>query len=268
MTQQVQSSVVQDAECLLSRGLVIGMPVTIGSVHSVASHLLAKVRDGASGYVCVANVHMLVTARRAKHLASVLRGAEVVTSDGMPLVWTLKRQGHREAERVAGPDLVPQICELSALEQVPVYFYGGTSETLEAMRERLVQRFPGVRIVGMEAPPMLPEQPEVDDELVQRLRSSGARLIFVGLGCPKQEYWMAAYSPHVSAIMLGVGAAFDFLAGSKSRAPSWMQRTGLEWLFRLLCEPRRLWRRYAMTNGLFVYYSLSERFNWRHRGDL
>jgi len=220
----------------------------------VASEIIWVAESSAKGYVCIANVHMLIEARRDQYLEQVLKQACLVTSDGMPLVWALRRQGHKQAGRVAGPDLTVKLCERAQGKEIPVYFFGGTTETVEKLRKAISMRFPYLRVVGFESPPVLPQRPEVDSEVVMRIKASGAKIVFVGLGCPKQEFWMQAYSPHLPAILVGVGAAFDFLAGTKHRAPVWMQNSGLEWFYRLLAEPGRLWKRYFITNTLFVWY--------------
>ncbi|MFQ5785441.1 MAG: WecB/TagA/CpsF family glycosyltransferase [Alphaproteobacteria bacterium] len=243
---------------MLERGAVIGAPVTAGAFDEVAEVVLDSARAGRGGYVCVANAHMAVTARRDPALRAIMTRALAVASDGMPLVWSLRRAG-LDAERVAGPDLMARLCARAAEEGMPIYLYGGGAATFETLARTLAARFPGLRIAGREAPPMLPPRPARDEAARARIAASGARLVFVGLGCPKQEFWMAAQAPGLPAVLLGVGAAFDFLAGITPRAPRWMQRAGLEWLFRLICEPRRLWRRYLVTNGLFLWYLARDR---------
>jgi len=237
---------------MLETGNVIGLPVTAGTFDEVAGEIIRLAGDHEKGVVCVANAHMLTTARRDPELAEILNNATIVTSDGMPLVWALRRQGLRQAERVAGPDLVVRLCELASERSLPVYFYGGTDDTLPALREAITRAFPDLPVAGLEAPPRLPLRPATDERVGTRIASKGPRIVFVGLGCPKQEFWMANHLDQVNALTIGVGAAFDFLAGQTRRAPVWMQRFGLEWLFRFLSEPRRLWKRYLVTNSLFV----------------
>jgi len=241
-------------------GQVLSAPVNIASLDIVAERILEKARYPHVAYVCVANVHMIVTAERDQSFRKIMNHASIVTSDGMPLVWVLRMQGHKQAERVAGPDLTVKLCERTQDEGIPVYFFGGTTETIEKLKKAVAMRFPRLRVVGYEAPPVLPQHPEVDPKVVARVRASGARIVFVGLGCPKQEFWMEAYSKELNAVLIGVGAAFDFLAGTKCRAPVWMQKSGLEWLFRLASEPGRLWKRYLVTNSLFLWYLIRERF--------
>jgi len=145
---------------------------------------------------------------------------------------------------------------------MPVYFYGGSSETIVRLKKFMGKRFPSLQAF-YESPPLLSEQPAVDSDVVSRIRASGSRIVFVGLGCPKQEFWMAAYTPHLPALLIGVGAVFDFLAGTCPRAPVWMQKLGLEWLHRLATQPRKTWRRYATTNPVFVWHVLKEYFGAR-----
>jgi len=244
----------------LRKGSVLGCPVTVGNLTLVSDHIINAAKQEDYGYVCIANVHMVTTARRDMRLRPAMEGAGIVTSDGMPLVWELRRQGYDEAERVAGPDLLVLLCELAQEEELPVYFFGGSVETIKRLQAAVAKRFPSLKVAGYESPPMIPQFPEVEPEVIERIKTSGAKIVFVGLGCPKQEFWMGAYSPHLPAVLIGVGAAFDFLAGTKQRAPGWMQRAGLEWLFRLASEPGRLWKRYLVTNSLFLWYLMRERF--------
>lgn len=239
-------------------GRVIGLPVSVGSLPTMTREIVRLARRAVGAHVCVANVHMLVEARRDPALRQVLTGAAIVASDGMPLVWRLRRNGSPHAQQVRGPELMIRVCEAAAAEGLPVYFYGGDQELMTDLRVALKDRVPALQIAGMEAAPMLPRRPEVDQALVERIRDSGARVVFVGLGCPKQEFWMAAYRPHLPAVLLGVGQAFGIAAGQVPEAPEWMRRSGLEWLFRVASEPRRLWRRYLVTNSLFMAFILGE----------
>jgi N-acetylglucosaminyldiphosphoundecaprenol N-acetyl-beta-D-mannosaminyltransferase len=183
---------------------------------------------------------------------AIVNGADLVTPDGMPLVWALRLFGVKEATRVYGPTLMMHVLERAAMEGVAVGFYGASSEVIARMLGECRRRFEGLRVTYAHAPPFRQLTDEEDRAVMQEINDSGARILFVGLGCPKQERWMASHKGSVRAVMLGVGAAFDFLAGVKPQAPDWMQRVGLEWVFRLATEPRRLWRRYAYHNPRFV----------------
>jgi N-acetylglucosaminyldiphosphoundecaprenol N-acetyl-beta-D-mannosaminyltransferase len=239
-------------------GQVIGLPVSVGTMASVTREIVSRARRGAGGQVCVANVHMLVEARRDPALRQVLEDATLVVSDGRPLVWQLRRHGHAHAEQVRGPELMNRVCEAAAAEGVPVYFYGGDGALMAQLRSALQQQFPQLAVAGMEAAPMLPRQPQLDEGLALRIRASGARVVFVGLGCPKQEFWMAAHRAHLPAVLIGVGQAFGIAAGQVPEAPAWMRRGYLEWLFRMASEPRRLGPRYLVTNSLFGLFLLRE----------
>lgn len=219
---------------------------------SATTRILNWAGDGDSRYVCVANVNNVMTGRADPDFRRMNNEADLVTSDGMPLVWGLKLLGVPEAERVYGPELLPRVCEAAARGGVPVGFFGGAPDVLEELTARLAARYPALRIVYAHSPPFRPLTNAEDQAAVEAIRRSGARILFVGLGCPKQERWMAAHRGAIPAVMLGVGAAFDFYAGRKPVAPRWMQRSGLEWLFRLVTEPRRLWRRYVLQNPVFV----------------
>jgi N-acetylglucosaminyldiphosphoundecaprenol N-acetyl-beta-D-mannosaminyltransferase len=243
---------------MLKTGRVIGLPVTVGSTENIAEKIVREANMGRGGYVCVGNVHMVTTARRNEKLSKIMEESLFVTADGLPLVWVLKQSGFKEAERVTGTDLTLKLCETAVDEGIPVYFYGGHPETIKTLKAFIAKRFLNLKVVGYESPPLLPLQPEIDQDVVSRINKSGARIVFVGLGCPKQEYWMAAYTSHLPAILIGVGAVFDFLSGTCQRAPLWMQRCGIEWLHRLVTEPKKTWKRYVTTNPVFVGLVLKE----------
>ena len=240
------------------RKFVLGMRVDATSYADATRRVLEWAAQGDSRYVCVANVHMAMESYDAAEFRQVVNSADLVTPDGMPLVWMLRRLGVPGQGRVAGPELLPRICEAAAQRGIPVGFYGGTADTLSGLTQRLIKRFPGLKVAYALSPPFRPLADEEDERVVQEINSSGARILFVGLGCPKQERWMAEHKGRVRAVMLGVGAAFDFHAGKVPQAPAWMQRMGLEWLFRLAMEPRRLWRRYAKHNPRFVVLALMQ----------
>ncbi len=211
--------------------------------------------------VCLANVHMLVEARRDRSLAEVLRRADAVTPDGMPLVWLMRRNGHPDQERVAGMDLLPALCATAERESINVYFLGSTPEVLTAIRRRLRAAYPRLRVVGMESPPFREMTRDEDAAMIRRISLANPGFLFVALGCPKQEKWMDRNVENVRAVMFGLGAAFPVFAGFRRRAPDAMQRNGLEWLYRLRQEPRRLCRRYLTTNTTFLWWLYKE---WRN----
>ena len=236
---------------LISRR-VLGMRVDATSCEDAARRIVRWARDGRSAYVCVASVHMVMEAFDSIEFQQIVNGASLVTPDGRPLVWALRGLGVERASQVRGTDLTTHVIEAAAREGVPIGLYGGTPELLESFVEMLNARFPGVRVACKIAPPFRPLTLEEDEEVTQEIASSGARILFVGIGCPKQERWMATHEGRFPAVMLGVGAAFDFHTGRVRQAPRWMQATGLEWAFRLMMDPRRLWKRYAKHNPRFV----------------
>jgi N-acetylglucosaminyldiphosphoundecaprenol N-acetyl-beta-D-mannosaminyltransferase len=232
---------------------VLGMRVdALTSYEDASQHVARWARDRRSAYVCVATVHMVMEAFDSSAFQRVVNGADLVTPDGRPLVWTLRSLGVRGATQVRGTDLTTHVVERAAREGIPIGLYGGTPDLLEAFVGILEKRFPGVRVVCQIAPPFRPLTPEEDETVTKEILSSGARILFVGIGCPKQERWMEAHKERIPAVMLGVGAAFDFHTGRVRQAPLWMQVAGLEWLFRLIMDPKRLWKRYARHNPRFV----------------
>jgi N-acetylglucosaminyldiphosphoundecaprenol N-acetyl-beta-D-mannosaminyltransferase len=205
------------------------------------------------GYICVTNVHGISEAQTDGTFRHILNRAFLCTPDGMPLVWLGRWQGRREMGRVYGPDLLLAVLELSEKNGYRHFFYGGKNGAAEALRERLANRFPKAQIVGTYEPPFRPLNAEEQGELKKTIHEARPDMMWIGLGLPKQEKFMAEYLDQLDVtLMAGVGAAFDFHAGRVRQAPGWMQRGGLEWLFRLGCEPRRLWRRYLINNPLFV----------------
>lgn len=214
--------------------------------------ILRWAHDAESRYVAICNSHVVVTGSREPEFAEVLSKADMATADGAPVAWMMRRLGHSKQPRVSGPELMLSLCERAAEERLPIYLFGSSEHTLGLLKASLTDRYPGLLIAGTCSPPFRKLSVQEDNEIVVRIVESGARIIFVGLGCPKQERWMFEKKGQINAVMLGVGAAFDFHAGTVQRAPLWMRNYGLEWLHRLLSEPRRLWRRYLVTNFLFV----------------
>jgi N-acetylglucosaminyldiphosphoundecaprenol N-acetyl-beta-D-mannosaminyltransferase len=211
-----------------------------------------------SRYVCVCNVHSVITANGDAEFRSVVDGADLVTPDGAPVAWMLRKLGVADQERISGPDLMWRYCEQAERRGESIYLYGGRQETLDRLQQRLTNAFPDLRIAGAWSPPFRDLTPEEDEAVTVRINDSGAGTVWVSLGCPKQEKWIAAHRGAINATMIGVGAAFNFHAGTLRRAPAWMQDRGLEWLHRLATEPRRLWKRYLVTNTLFVLGAASQ----------
>lgn len=231
---------------------VLGVPIDAVSFVAAQDRIMAWGHAHDSRYVVLANVHVVVTASREAAFGAAVAAADLATPDGAPVAWMLGKLSGVAQERVSGPDLTWVLLGRCEAEVLPVYFFGSSQATLAALAAKLNAAFPKLIVGGFESPPFRPLTRQEDAESVARINTSGAGLVFVGLGCPKQEFWMQAHRGQINAVMLGVGAAFDFHAGTVSRAPAWMREHGLEWLHRLASEPRRLWRRYLVTNSLFV----------------
>ena len=231
---------------------VLGMRLDATSYEDASRRVVRWAQESRSSYVCVANVHMAMETFDSEPFRQIVDGADLITPDGKPLVWALKALGVDGASQVRGADLVMTVIEQAALRGVPIGLYGGTPESLEDFVQVIEKRFPEVDIACRISPPFRPLTFEEDEAVTRQIADSGARILFVGIGCPKQECWMAEHKGRVPAVMLGVGAAFDFHSGRVRQAPRWMQASGLEWIFRLMMDPRRLWRRYARHNPSFV----------------
>lgn len=221
-----------------------------------SEQVLAWAKAHESRYVCAANVHMLMEAHDSLHYRQIVNSADLVVPDGVPLVWMLRLKGHPEQQRVYGPTLMLHVLEAAARENVPVGFYGSFPKVLQSLLTNIQDRFPNLKIDYSFSPPFREISEKEDFEITKNINTSSVRILFIGLGCPKQERWMAEHRGRINAVMIGVGAAFDFHAGVKPQAPLWMQKIGLEWLFRLSTEPRRLWRRYLYHNPRFVFFAI------------
>ncbi|MEM4203324.1 MAG: WecB/TagA/CpsF family glycosyltransferase [Candidatus Methanomethylicaceae archaeon] len=234
--------------------MTIGLEIIEGWIARQESH-----------YVCVTPVHSVMECQRDPGLRRIWNASGLTTPDGMPLVWLARLKGFHHVDRVYGPDLMLALCERSVARGYRHFFYGGAEGVPEQLADVLQKRFPGLQVAGMYSPPFRPLTPEEDERIVQMLNEANPDIVWVGLGSPKQEYWMAGHRARLTApVLIGVGAAFDFLTGRKPQAPRWMQRAGLEWLFRLLTEPRRLWPRYRQYPR-FVWLVLQELLN--HKKD-
>jgi N-acetylglucosaminyldiphosphoundecaprenol N-acetyl-beta-D-mannosaminyltransferase len=232
---------------------ILGTRVDPTSYEAATSQVLAWAQQGESRMVCAANVHLIMEAHDSPEFQSMVNTADLVTPDGMPLVWTLRGRGHPRQARVYGPDLTQYVVEAAAAHALPVGFYGATPAVLDAMKTKFLKRYPELKVTYSFSPPFRPLTVEEDQRIVDEIKACGVRILFVGLGCPRQERWVAGHKGRIQAVMLAVGAAFDFHAGNKPQAPKWMQNAGLEWLFRLVTEPKRLWRRYLHHNPRFIW---------------
>jgi N-acetylglucosaminyldiphosphoundecaprenol N-acetyl-beta-D-mannosaminyltransferase len=232
---------------------VLGVEYFIGDLESATATVLERVRSGRGGYSCLCGVHGIVTAQHSEALMGALRGAWLNFPDGAPVAWLMRRMGAGRARRVAGPDLMPRVIAAGQDAGLRHYLYGSTPEVLERLEERLLERFPRAIIAGRMSPPFRELSGEEHDRIAAEISASGADVVWVGLGLPKQDEWLRRNAAGIApAVGLGVGAAFDFLSEAKPRAPEWARDAGLEWLHRLITEPRRLARRYAVTNTEFL----------------
>lgn len=238
---------------MLRKGIpVLGAFIDALSWDDAIEQIVAWGAARESRYVCICNVHSVVTTTLDPAFRAVVNEAEMSTPDGAPVAWALRQFGFPRQERINGPDLMWRC--LGEAERVgqSVFFYGSSEATLAKLRESMAASFPRLIVAGMRSPPYRALSPLEDEAEVTLINSSGANILFVGLGCPKQEKWMAASRGRINALMIGVGAAFDYHSGATRRAPLWMQRNGLEWFHRLCTEPRRLFKRYLITNTIFV----------------
>jgi N-acetylglucosaminyldiphosphoundecaprenol N-acetyl-beta-D-mannosaminyltransferase len=237
---------------------VIGFPVHALKFDTQIQLMIQWAKQHLSKVVCIANVHMLVEAHNNPAFGAVLKGADLVSPDGMPLVWMLRYLGSADQDRVAGLDVLMGLCEMASQETISVFFLGSEKSVLDRMRSRLTSDFPSLRVAGMEPLPFRPLTAEEDEQIVRHINESGAGLVLVCLGCPKQEFWMSEHKHRIHAVMVGLGGAFPVYAGIHKRAPRLIRVAGFEWLFRLVQEPGRLWKRYSVTIPPFLWLSCKQ----------
>lgn len=249
---------------LPAKSPVVGTPVSVTSYDQVLDVLQHVRPPDRALTVAVCTVHSVMTARRDAELARALREADVATPDGMPLVWALRATGFPRQTRVYGPDLMAHAFAASGERGWTHYLYGASAGTLQRLEANLAQRYPQAKVVGSHAPPFRAlTEVELQADL-DAIVASGAGIVWVGLGMPKQERWMHDVRDRLPGVgLVGVGAAFDFHAGTVAQAPGWMQRAGLEWLFRLIQEPRRLWRRYVWNNPAYLVLLVAQVVRYR-----
>jgi N-acetylglucosaminyldiphosphoundecaprenol N-acetyl-beta-D-mannosaminyltransferase len=230
---------------------ILGVRIDTVPVEQTSETIIQLSREG-HHYVCAANVHMIMESHDDARFRDLVNSATIVVPDGKPIVWALRRLGAKRVERITGYSLTLQVLEKARKNGISVGFYGGDEKILDLMVRRVQKDHPGLRIAYAFSPPFRTLSDNEDQTIVENLVQSGVKILFVGLGCPKQEQWMASHKDQIPAVMIGVGAVFEFLAGTKARAPKVLQEMGLEWLFRLFLEPRRLWRRYLVENPRFI----------------
>lgn len=231
---------------------VIGMRVDYTTYESATRQVIGWAKAGEHRAVSLSCVNNVMESYYHREFQELMNSCDMITSDGQPLAWALRLLGIRNATRVYGPDLTLHVCEEAARQGIPIALYGGTPESIRDFVQFLENRHRGIRIVCKISPPFRPLKAEEDEEYTRQIVDSGARIVFVGIGCPKQERWMVEHRERIPATILAVGAAFDFHSGRVRQAPRWMMQMGFEWLFRLCMEPRRLWRRYILRNPHFL----------------
>lgn len=234
---------------------ILSMDVNVIDIKMAVDKIAGLALKKRGSYVCVSNVHMCMEVFDSQTFKKVVNGADLILPDGRPLSWAQKLLGHSTATQVRGQDIMNALCVMSCNEELRIGLYGGQSKmVLDAVQTKLKLHYPTIKLTYAFSPPFRPLAQEEDDDVIAQINSVGVDILFVGIGCPKQEYWMAEHREQLGCVMLGVGAAFDFISGEKKHAPHWMQRAGLEWFFRLCAEPKRLWKRYLQQNPRFVFY--------------
>ena len=226
--------------------------INVTNMSDTIKYIGGHLDDLRGKYICVSNVHTTVMSYENEEYRKIQNGAAMALPDGAPLSSYSRRKGYKQAQRVTGPDLMLELFAISKEMGYRHYFYGATEETLQSMKEVLERDYPGIQIAGMYAPPFRALTPQEDAQIVAKINESRPDFIWIGLGAPKQEEWMYQHMGQLQGVLIGVGAGFDYLAGYIKRAPRWMQRMSLEWLYRLLQDPKRLWRRYFTSNVKFI----------------
>jgi N-acetylglucosaminyldiphosphoundecaprenol N-acetyl-beta-D-mannosaminyltransferase len=248
-----KESAIDPAPGVISRVNVLGVGISVLNLKTACQAIAEAVARKRKGYVCVTGVHGVSEAQESAAFRRILNRSYLCTPDGMPMVWLGRLHGRRGMGRVYGPDLMLEICQWSQSSGCRHFFYGGAPGVAGRLKESLERQFPGLQVAGYHTPPFRPLEPAEEEELARKVEETRPDIFWVGLSTPKQEKFMAEYLGRLNVtLMIGVGAAFDFHTGRVKQAPRWVQRSGLEWLFRLGQEPGRLWRRYLRNNPLFV----------------
>ena len=235
---------------------ILGVDIAAINMNWLISFTCRNIKDLSGDYMCVSNVHTTVMAHEDPEYCAIQNGGIMAIPDGGPLSSIGRNRGFSEMWRTTGPSFMEEILKISGHYGWRHAFYGATEETLEKLRTELLQKYPGLQIVEMYSPPFRPLSDEEDTAVICRINEAEPDFIWVGLGAPKQERWMADHQGKIHGLMVGVGAAFDYLAGNIQRAPQWMQESNMEWFFRLLQEPKRLFKRYMVTNTKFIWYAV------------
>ena len=232
---------------------IMGVNIAAINMQWLLDYTEKNIKELSGDYMCVSNVHTTVTSYEDKNYCAVQNGGIMAIPDGGPLSTVGRKRGHSNMERTTGPSYMGEIFGVSAEKDYRHFFYGSTKETLEKLYQELEKNYPGIQIVGMYSPPFRPMTEEEEASIVNRINETNPDFVWVGLGAPKQEKWMAMHQGVVDGFMVGVGAGFDYFAGNIERAPEWMQKCNLEWVYRLLQDPKRLFKRYLVTNTKFIW---------------
>lgn len=243
---------------LMSFQEILSININVTSFIQATNTILRWAKANIKTYICFSNVHMCMEAYDNYDYAKIVNNADLTVPDGKPLVWAQKLLGHKEASHIRGTDLTLSLCKEAEKRRMPIGLYGGSQISLDNFIVFLNKNYPNLEVAYSYSPPFRPITQEEDDLYTKQINESGAKILFVGLGCPKQEIWMYEHKYKLSCVMLGVGAAFDFLSGGKKEAPRWMQNMGIEWVFRFASEPDRLWKRYLKHNPRFVVLFLKQ----------
>ena len=240
---------------------ILGVQINATTLDLTSQKILNWIEQRRAAYVCVVPVSTVVECQSRPDYRKIVNEADIATPDGMPLVWLGRFKGNKIIQRTYGPDLMLKLCESGQKQGVKHFFYGGAPGVLNQLETRLKNDFSAIHIAGKYSPPFTEQIDTLDDGIVQEINRLKPDILWVALGSPKQDFWIYKHRDKLEVpVMLGIGAAFDFLSGAKRQAPRWIQNAGLEWLFRLCCEPRRLWRRYLVGNSKFIYYLIKEQF--------
>ena len=235
---------------------IMGVNIAAINMEWLLDYLKKNIQDLKGDYICVSNVHTTVTSYEDSSYCAVQNGGLMAIPDGGPLSSVGRKRGHEKMERTTGPSLMGEVFQISAEKGYRHYFYGSTEETLKLLEEKLKENYPGMQIAGMYSPPFRPLTEEEDKKIIEKINETNPDFVWIGLGAPKQEKWMATHQGQIDGLMLGVGAGFDYYAGNIDRAPEWMQKHNLEWLYRLIQDPKRLFKRYLVTNTKFIWNAM------------
>lgn len=237
---------------------VLSLNPNVTSLEELIKTVTNLVEQKKGGYICFSTVHMTMEAEDDPDFRKQVNSADYIVTDGMPMVWMQKLQGAKSASRLRANDAMIALLKHAEKNGFSVGFYGSSETVIEAIKQRVKRDFPDLKVSYAYSPPFRTLTEKEDEEIVKQINNASPDILFVGLGCPKQEKWMASHKSKIKSVMLGVGASFDFFAGKVPECPEWLGRLGLEWLFRLFQEPRRLWRRYIILNPRFVFLALMQ----------